>query len=86
VAAEFSFFMAIPTMLGASALKLLKTGFAFSGFEWFVLLIGSVVAFLVSVVVIKLFMDYIKKHDFKPFGYYRIVLGIIVLAYFFVLK
>ncbi|WP_315165856.1 undecaprenyl-diphosphate phosphatase [Metaclostridioides mangenotii] len=86
VAAEFSFFMAIPTMLGASALKLLKTGFAFSGFEWLVLLIGSVVAFLVSVVVIKLFMDYIKKHDFKPFGYYRIVLGIIVLAYFFVLK
>ncbi|WP_024620628.1 undecaprenyl-diphosphate phosphatase [Metaclostridioides mangenotii] len=86
VAAEFSFFMAIPTMLGASALKLLKAGFAFSGFEWLVLLIGSVVAFLVSVVVIKLFMDYIKKHDFKPFGYYRIVLGIIVLAYFFVLK
>lgn len=83
VAAEFSFFMAIPTMLGASALKLLKTGFAFTGFEWLILLIGSVVAFLVSVVVIKLFMDYIKKHDFKPFGYYRIVLGIIVLAYFF---
>jgi len=61
----------------------LKTGFAFTGFEWLILLIGSVVAFLVSVVVIKLFMDYIKKHDFKPFGYYRIVLGIIVLAYFF---
>jgi len=84
VAAEFSFFMAIPTMLGASAIKLLKSGFAFSSFEWLVLLVGSIVAFLVSIVVIKLFMDYIKKHDFKSFGYYRIVLGIVVLAYFFI--
>lgn len=82
VAAEFSFFLAIPTMLGASLLKLLKTGFAFSGFEWLILGVGSVVAFVVSVVVIKFFMDYIKKHDFKAFGYYRIVLGIIVLLYF----
>ena len=82
VAAEFSFFLAIPTMLGASALKLVKAGFAFSGFEWLVLLVGSVVAFVVSVIVIKFFMDYIKKHDFKAFGYYRIVLGIIVFAYF----
>jgi undecaprenyl-diphosphatase len=83
VAAEFSFFMAIPTMFGASVLKLLKAGISFSGLEWIVLLTGSVVAFVVSVVVIKMFMDYIKKHDFKVFGYYRIVLGIIVLAYFF---
>ena len=82
VAAEFSFFMAIPTMFGASAIKLLKTGFAFTSFEWLILIVGSVVAFLVSIVVIKLFMDYIKKHDFKVFGYYRIVLGILVLAYF----
>ncbi len=83
VAAEFSFFLAIPTMLGASALKLLKAGFGFSGFEWLILGVGSIVAFIVSIVVIKFFMDYIKKHDFKVFGYYRIVLGIVVLAYFF---
>lgn len=86
VATEFSFFLAIPTMLGASALKLVKTGFAFSGFEWLVLATGSVVAFLVSIIAIKFLLDYIKKHDFKVFGYYRIVLGIIVLAYFWFLK
>ncbi|HBF7897388.1 undecaprenyl-diphosphate phosphatase [Clostridioides difficile] len=85
VAAEFSFFLAIPTMLGASALKLLKAGFGFTGFEWLILGVGSIVAFVVSIVVIKFFMDYIKKHDFKVFGYYRIVLGIVVLAYFFLL-
>ncbi|HBG3258136.1 TPA: undecaprenyl-diphosphate phosphatase [Clostridioides difficile] len=85
VAAEFSFFLAIPTMLGASALKLLKAGFGFTGFEWLILGVGSLVAFVVSIVVIKFFMDYIKKHDFKVFGYYRIVLGIVVLAYFFLL-
>ncbi|MEF9990490.1 MAG: undecaprenyl-diphosphate phosphatase [Romboutsia sp.] len=82
VAAEFSFFLAIPTMLGASALKLLKAGFAFSSTEWLILGTGSVVAFIVSIFAIKFLMDYIKKHDFKVFGYYRIVLGIIVLAYF----
>ena len=82
VATEFSFFLAIPTMLGASALKLLKSGFAFNGFEWLVLATGSVVAYVVSVFVIKFLLDYIRKHDFKVFGYYRIVLGIIVLAYF----
>lgn len=86
VAAEFSFFLAIPTMLGASLLKLLKAGFVFSGFEWLVLGVGSVVAFVVSVIVIKFFMDYIKKHDFKAFGYYRIILGIIVLLYFGFIK
>lgn len=85
IAAEFSFFLAIPTMLGASLLKLVKTGFSFSGFEWAVLATGSIVAFLVSVVVIKFLMDYVKKHDFKVFGYYRIVLGIIVLMYFYFL-
>ncbi|MEG2291689.1 MAG: undecaprenyl-diphosphate phosphatase [Clostridium sp.] len=86
IAAEFSFFLAIPTMLGASALKLVKAGFAFSGFEWLVLFTGSLVAFLVSIFAIKFLMDYIKKHDFKLFGYYRIILGIIVLAYFFLIK
>ena len=86
VATEFSFFLAVPTMLGASALKLFKTGFDFTGFEWLVLATGSIVAFVVSILAIKFLLDYIKKHDFKVFGYYRIVLGIIVLAYFWFLK
>ena len=81
-ACEFTFFLAIPVMLGASLLKLLKFGFAFSGMELAILLIGMVTAFAVSVVVIKFLMSYIKKHDFKVFGWYRIVLGIVVLAYF----
>jgi undecaprenyl-diphosphatase len=82
IAAEFSFFLATPTMLGASALKLLKAGAAFSGGEWALIAIGSVVSFVVSIFAIKFLMDYIKKHDFKVFGYYRIVLGILVLVYF----
>ena len=85
-AAEFTFYLAIPTMLGASLLKLVKFGFAFTGTELAILLVGMVVSFLVSVLVIKFLMNYIKKHDFKPFGYYRIVLGIIVLAYFWVIR
>jgi len=85
VATEFSFFMAIPTMLGASAVKLIKAGFGFSGFEWLVLGIGSLVAYIVSIFAIKFLMDYIRKHDFKAFGYYRIVLGFLVLAYFYLL-
>lgn len=85
IAAEFSFFMAIPTMLGASALKLLGTGFSFNSTEWMILGVGCVVAFVVSIFAIKFLMDYIKKHDFKAFGYYRIVLGIIVLGYFYML-
>ncbi|HAX73861.1 MAG TPA: undecaprenyl-diphosphatase [Firmicutes bacterium] len=84
IATEFSFFLAIPTMFGASALKLVKNGMAFSGFEWMILGIGSLVSFIVSMVAIKFLMDYIKKHDFKVFGYYRIVLGIAVLLYFLV--
>lgn len=83
VAAEFSFFLAVPIMLGASTLKLLKAGTAFSGIEWITLAAGSVAAFIVSIFAIKFLMDYIKKHDFKVFGYYRIVLGIIVLGYFY---
>lgn len=82
VAAEFTFFLAIPVMLGASLLKLLKFGFTFSGMELTILFVGMVVAFLVSVIVIKFLMGYIKKHDFKVFGWYRIVLGVIVLLYF----
>lgn len=81
-AAEFTFYLAIPTMLGASLLKLVKFGFAFSVIEIIVLAVGMLVSFLVSIFVIKFLMDYIKKHDFRVFGYYRIILGIIVLAYF----
>lgn len=81
-AAEFTFYLAIPTMFGASLLKLLKFGFGFTSIELIVLLIGMLISFLVSVVVIKFLMSYIKKHDFKVFGYYRIVLGILVLIYF----
>ncbi|MBR1823861.1 MAG: undecaprenyl-diphosphate phosphatase [Ruminococcus sp.] len=86
VAAEFTFFLAIPTMFGASLLKLVKFGFHFSGSELAVLLTGMIVSFVVSVLVIKLLMDYIKKHDFKAFGWYRIVLGVIVLLYVLLIK
>ena len=85
-AAEFTFYLAIPTMLGASLLKLVKFGLAFTQMELIILLVGMIVSFLVSVVVIKFLMNYIKKHDFKPFGYYRIILGLIVLAYFCFVK
>ena len=81
-AAEFTFFLAIPAMFGASLLKLLKFGFSFTGAELVILLIGMATAFLVSVVVIRFLMGYIKKHDFKVFGWYRIALGIVVLAVF----
>ena len=80
VAAEYTFYLAIPVMFGASLLKILKFGFSFSGMEAAILLVGMVVAFIVSMFVIKFLMGYIKKHDFKVFGWYRIVLGIIVLA------
>ncbi len=80
-AAEFTFYLAIPTMLGASLLKLIKFGFSFSAIELAILLVGMFVSFVVSVVVIKFLMNYIKKHDFKIFGYYRIILGIIVLIF-----
>lgn len=80
IAAEFTFFLAIPVMFGASLLKLVKYGLSFSGMEIAILLTGMLAAFLVSIIVIRFLMSYIKKHDFKVFGYYRIVLGIIVLA------
>lgn len=86
VAAEFTFFLAIPVMVGASLLKLvkyvLKVGFVFQTGELLLLGIGCLVAFIVSILVIKFLMNYIRKHDFKVFGYYRIVLGVIVLLYF----
>ena len=81
-AAEFTFFLAVPVMFGLSALKIIKFGFAFSGLELLVLSVGMIVAFAVSVFVVKFLMSYIKKHDFKVFGWYRIVLGLLVVIYF----
>lgn len=90
VAAEFTFFLAIPVMFGASALKLVKfgleTGFTMEGNELTILLVGMIVAFVVSILAIKFLMSYIKNNDFKVFGWYRIVLGIIVLAYFYIIR
>lgn len=85
VAAEFTFYLAIPVMFGASLLKLVKFGFDFTGTELVILLSGMVTAFIVSVFVIKFLMDYIKKHDFTVFGWYRIALGVLVILYFSVL-
>lgn len=82
VAAEFTFFLAIPVMLGASLLKVFKYGLPTTGMEYAILIVGMAVAFLVSVIIIKFLMSYIKKNDFKAFGWYRIVLGILVIAYF----
>ena len=84
VSAEFTFFLAIPVMFGASLLKMLKFGFTYSGMEIAILLTGMIVAFVVSILAIKFLMGYIKKHDFKAFGYYRIILGALVLLYFLV--
>lgn len=80
IASEYTFFLAIPVMFGASLLKLLKFGFDFTGIEMACLLAGCVVAFAVSVFILQFLLNYIKKHDFKVFGWYRIVLGIVVLA------
>ena len=84
VAAEFTFFLAIPVMFGASLLKLVKYGFAFAGNELAILLVSMIVAFAVSILVIQFLLSYIRKHDFKVFGWYRIVLGAVVLAYFLI--
>ncbi len=81
VAAEFTFYLAIPIMFGASLLKLVKYGLNFTGTEFLILVVAMITAFLVSIGVIKFLMDYIKKHDFKVFGYYRIILGIIAIAF-----
>ncbi len=82
IAAEFSFYLAIPVMFGASLLKLLKFGFVFTTSEIIILITGMLVAFVVSILAIKFLMSYIKKNDFKAFGYYRIIVGVIVLGYF----
>ena len=82
LAAEFSFFLAIPVMFGVSLLKILKYGLDMPLADWAVLLVGMAVAYIVSVLAIRFLMDYVRKHDFKAFGWYRIILGIIVLVYF----
>lgn len=81
-AAEFTFFLAVPVMFGLSFLKIIKYGFSYSSNEIITLLVGTVTAFLVSVFVIRFLMSFIKKHDFKPFGWYRVVLGAVVILYF----
>lgn len=82
IAAEFSFFLAIPVMFGVSALKLCSNTYPMTGEAWVLLLIGMAVAYTVSLISVKLLTDYVKRHDFKVFGYYRILIGIIVLVYF----
>ena len=81
-ASEFSFFLAIPTMAGASLIKVLKFGLSFTGAELLILLVGCVTAFVVSIVAIKTFIGYVKKHSFTAFGWYRIALGALVAVYF----
>jgi len=86
IAAEFTFVLAIPVMAGASLLKLLRFGFSFTGTEAAVLLAGMVTAFVISIFAIRFLLNYIRKNDFKIFGYYRIGLGLAVLCYFFLIK
>ena len=82
VAAQFTFILAIPVMFGASLLKIIKYGLYFSGMEYAILAVGMIVAFFVSVLVIRFLMSYIRRHDFKVFGWYRILLGAVVILYF----
>jgi undecaprenyl-diphosphatase uppP len=83
LATEFSFFLAVPTMLGATLLKIVKMGAKLTGYEWMLIALGFVLSFMFAYIVIKVFMNYIKKHNFKIFGYYRIVLGIVVFILYF---
>ena len=85
VAAEFTFFLAIPVMFGASLLKMVKFGFHYTGAEIIILIVGMVTAFIVSILSIKFLLSYIKTNDFKAFGWYRIALGLVVLAYLFLI-
>lgn len=85
-AAEFTFFLAVPVMFGLSFIKIIKFGFSYNTTEIAILTIGVVVAFFVSVLVIKFLMGYIRKHDFKLFGWYRIIIGVILFAYFIMIK
>lgn len=82
--AEFSFFLAVPVMFGASLIKLLKFGFTFTGMELAVLAVGTLTSFIVSVIAIKFLISYVRRHDFSLFGYYRIALGALVIAYFLI--
>ena len=86
LAAEYSFFLSIPVMFGASALKLVKFGLHFTGMEAALLITGMIVAFVVSIAAIKFLLSYIKNNDFKAFGWYRIVLGILVIGYFLLFR
>lgn len=90
VISKFTFFLGVPVMAGASLLKLIKyildVGFKFNGMELLILGVGTLVAFIVSIFIIKFLMNYIRKHDFKVFGYYRIILGIAVILYFLIIK
>ena len=85
LAAEFSFFLAIPVMFGVSFLKIISNDYPMMGQEWILLLVGMVVAYLVSLAAVKFLTNYVKKHDFKVFGYFRILIGVIILAYFAVI-
>ena len=85
-AAEFSFFLAIPTMLGATLLKVVKNVHGFTGSQWLLIVIGMVLSFVVAYIVIKKFMEYISKNDFIPFGIYRIILAVVVFMYFGIIK
>ncbi len=86
ISAEFTFFLAVPVMAGASLLKLVKFGFNFTSSELVILALGMLSAFVVSILAIKFLVGYVKKNDFKPLGWYRIILGIIVLLYFLVIR
>lgn len=85
-AAEFSFFLAIPTMLGATLLKVVKNVHGFAGSQWLLIVVGMVLSFVVAYIVIKKFMEYISKNDFIPFGIYRIILAVVVFMYFGIIK
>ncbi len=85
VAAEFSFFLAVPAMAGASLIKVVKFGWNFTGSELTILALGMAIAFVGSIIVIRFLLDYVRRHDFKMFGYYRIVLGIIVVVWYFII-
>ena len=84
LAAEFSFFLAIPVMFGVSLLKIVTNDYAMTGGEWGLLLIGMAVAYIVSMLAVKFLVDYVRRHDFKVFGYYRIILGAVVILYFMI--
>ena len=81
-AANFTFILAIPVMAGASLLKLLKNGLAYTSTEYTILAVGMITAFIISLIIIKFLLSYIRKHNFKPFGWYRILLGALVIGYF----